>query len=369
MRLTLIASISAGILIGTNAGAQISPSPTQARALTAPGQQRPQQPPAHQQPISPIDRSPQPTQIMNLPGTLMGYVYWDTSSIQYDLNAPCTGFSVTISQGQPPSGSNLSFEQFTVLGTYNNNFSSIGTIGKYAVCQYAVDHLPEGKDLQVHVMASSKNFKTVVFPSTPPTANEPNRPIQIINGKCNNLPPAVPTLATLGSNWWTCGDYAYNVNFVMQPPQNIPGITSGTGTTLTIVQSQTLLPRTSSGDGMLNPGTAQSPQPGSFGAAGPVPTQAQQAMPSVNWGDRNNQTVLGNRDVIQMLNSGLPESVIVTRIRSAKGSFDLSAEGCNALQQANVSMKILNAMGDGSVTPCPGFSPVGAPQKALSPQN
>jgi hypothetical protein len=365
MRITLIASFAA-ILISANAGAQVSPSPIQAPALTAPGQPRAQQPPSHQQPVSPIERSPQPTKVVNLPGVLVGYVYWDTSSIQYDVSAPCKGFSVTISQGTPPSGTNLSFERFTELGTYNNNFSSIGKVGKYAVCQYAVHHLPEGKDLQIHITASSFNFKTVVFPATPPTANEPNRPIQIINGKCNNLPPAVPTVATLGSNWWTCGDYAYNVNFIMQPPQNIPGLTSGTGTTLTVVQSQTLLPRNSPSDGMLNPGTVQSSQPRSLGAINAVPTQA---APSVNTGDRNNLAVLGNRDVIQMLKSGLPESVIVSRIRSAKGSFDLSAEGCSALHQDNVSTKILNAMGDGSVTPCPGFSPVGAPQKALGPQN
>ena len=162
MRITLIASFTA-ILICANVGAQVSPSPIQAPALTAQGQQRAQQPPSHQQPVSPIERSPQPTQVVNLPGVLVGYVYWDTSSIQYDVSAPCKGFSVTISQGTPPSGTNLSFEQFTELGTYNNNFSSIGTIGKYAVCHYAVHHLPEGKDLQVHIMASSKNFKTYVW--------------------------------------------------------------------------------------------------------------------------------------------------------------------------------------------------------------
>jgi hypothetical protein len=79
MRITFIASITTGILISISAGAQISPSPTQAPAITPLGPQR-QQPPAQQQPLGTIDRSPQPTQIMNLPGVLVGYVYWDTSS-------------------------------------------------------------------------------------------------------------------------------------------------------------------------------------------------------------------------------------------------------------------------------------------------
>src|ERR1700689_2493511 len=105
MRITLAASFAA-MVIGANAGAQVSPSPIQAPALTAPGQPRAQQPPSHQQPISSIERSPQATQVVNLPGVLLGYVYWDTSSIQYDVSAPCKGFSVTISQGTPPSGSN-----------------------------------------------------------------------------------------------------------------------------------------------------------------------------------------------------------------------------------------------------------------------
>jgi len=224
MQFMRFASIAAaGFVIGLSAGGQItlSPNPTQ---LT------PAAPQKHLPPGLPSQ----------FHGVLMGYVYWDTASIQYNVNSPCEGFSVTLSQGTPPSGGAIGFEQFTVLGTYNNNFSSLGNVGNFAVCQYAVDHLPEDRDLKVDIHASPLNFKTVVYPNIPAAANDPNAPIKIINGKCNNLPPAVPSSSTLGGHWWSCGDHAYNVNYVLLPPKDIPGITAPSKK-INLGQTQTLL--------------------------------------------------------------------------------------------------------------------------------
>jgi hypothetical protein len=61
---------------------------------------------------------------------------------------------------------------------------------------------------------------------------------------------------------------------------------------------------------------------------------------------------LTNADVIKMLRSGVPESVIISSIQSATRNFDFSPSGCRALQQANVTATILKAMGEGSVRPC-----------------
>ena len=167
----------------------------------------------------------------------------------------------------------MSFEQFTEIGTYKNNFSSVGKIGKYTVCQYAVDHLPEDKDLQVQVGPTKGAFQTAVAFTIPPTANEPERPIKISGGKCNQLPPAVPSLHP-GQRMVDGGDHAYNVNYLMQPPQSIPGLTQNPAT-LTIVPAQTLLPPPGATNGMSNPGPQQRtllPAP-SAGEANPGPIQ------------------------------------------------------------------------------------------------
>ena len=60
-----------------------------------------------------------------------------------------------------------------------------------------------------------------------------------------------------------------------------------------------------------------------------------------------------NADILKMLKGGVPESVIVSSIRSANHNFDFSPAGCRELQSANVTRQVLDAMGDGSVRPCP----------------
>lgn len=275
MRAQHLASIAAAVLFGVNTGAQVPLSPTPVPGVTAPGPQRHQQDGGRQPLTPPIGKVPQTQpQVQVVNGVLMGYLYWDASTIPYNANSPCP-FQVRINQGTPPSGGGMGFEQFTEIGTYKNNFTSVGKIGKYTVCQYSVDHLPEGKDLQVQVGPTKGAFQTSVAFTVPPTANEPNRPIKIIAGKCNQLPPAVPSLTTLGSAWWTCGDHAYNVNYLMQPPQNIPGLTQNPAT-LTIVPAQTLLPPPGAPNGMVNaaPRQQQTLLPtSSTGAVNPGPTQ------------------------------------------------------------------------------------------------
>jgi hypothetical protein len=257
MRAQHFASIAVAILVSLSAGAQVSLSPIQAPGVTAPAPQAHSPQGGGRQPLtSPIEKSPGTVpNVQLLNGELMGYVYWDASMITSNVSSPCS-FVVRINQGTPPSGGAVGFEQFTEVGTYQNKFTSVGKVGKYTVCQYAVNHLPEGKDLQVQVAPTKGALQTAVVFTIPPTANDPNGPIKIVGGKCNQLPPAVPSLATLGSAWWTCGDYAYNVNYVMQPPQNIPGLTQNPGT-ITVVQSQTLLPASGGTNGMINPGPQQ----------------------------------------------------------------------------------------------------------------
>lgn len=258
MRVQQFASIAMTVLLSVGAGAQVSLSPTPLPQVTAPGPQRQNPQGGGRQPMArPIGELPQGSQVQVqlLNGVLMGYVYWDPSAIPYNANSPCP-FRIRVNQGTPPGGGSMSFEQFSEVGTYQNNFSSVGNVGKYVACQYAVDHLPEGKDLQVQIAPTKGALQVAVVFTVPPTANEPNGPIKIINGKCNQLPPAVPSLSTLNSPWWSCGDHAYNVNYLMQPPHVLPGLTQAPAT-LTVVQTQTLLPASASTNGSVNPDPQQ----------------------------------------------------------------------------------------------------------------
>jgi hypothetical protein len=327
MRAQHFVSIAITALFSLGAGAQVSPSPTQLPQVTAPGPQKQNPQGGGRQPLtSPIDKVSQTqTQVQMLNGVLMGYLYWDGSAIPYNANPPCP-FRVRINQGTPPSGGGMGFEQFTEIGTYQNNFSSVGKIGKYVVCQYAVDHLPEGKDLQVQIGPLKGAFQTPVAFTVPPTANEPNAPIKINGGKCNQLPPAVPSLSTLNSPWWSCGDHAYNVNYLMQPPQNIPGLTQSSGT-LTVVQSQPLLPASGGSNGMINPGPQQKTllsssgtQTGNFnpGTANPGPTQTGVTSPASghNADDLNPQPFPPHSISATGSSAGVPHAKVVTKTGS-----------------------------------------------------
>jgi len=317
-------------------------------------------------------------------GTIEGYVYWDTNAVQHNPPLVCSGLAVTVSVGTPPSGPTPTFEQFKPLGTYNN-LTYMNNVGALGVCAYAIKQVPIGQDLQVQVSVTPSTFSPVVMPVTPPTANNPNGPIKIVSGKCNNLPPAVPSASTLGSHWWTCGDYAYNVNFVLQASGATQLISASGG-------SGALQPGSGGAQAAKNSGTGGAPLlngpgrttllngPGSTlsstqpGPPGTTPQASSGAVPgnrgrsSPGFIDPNRPTyqsgggsaqTLTNSDVIKMVKAGIPESVIVSSVQSATKQFDFSNDSCRALQQANVSSIIVVAMGDGSVRPCPEITGAG----------
>lgn len=207
-------------LAGSTALAQSgSRTPAQAPSIqaTAPRRQEPTgggHPPASN--AATLKTAPAPLTTLHAPytGTLEGYVYWNTTAVQHNPATACTGLSVTVSVGTPPSGTTPTFEQFNAIGTYNT-FTYLNNGSSFGACAYAVK-VPVGQDLQVKVGVVPSSFSQAVAPVLPPTANDPNAPIKIISGKCNNLPPAVPSPSVLGSGWWTCGNYAYNVNFLLQ---------------------------------------------------------------------------------------------------------------------------------------------------------
>jgi hypothetical protein len=56
------------------------------------------------------------------------------------------------------------------------------------------------------------------------------------------------------------------------------------------------------------------------------------------------QEVLTNESVVQMIKAGLPESVVITKIRSTPTKFDLRTESLVSLKKSGVSDKVLEAM-------------------------
>jgi hypothetical protein len=224
---------------------QKAPPPT---GITAPGPQA-HRPPSGRPQQAPGTSAPPPVNGLVVgQGAIVGYVYWDSKSITHTPANSCTGLGATVSVGTPPKGS-PTFEQFKSLGTYHN-FTYLGNVGTFAVCQYSVQQVPLGQDLQVLI-----NFKPAFTPqvlaSVPPTANDPNGPIKISGGSCNKLPPAVPNTSVLSSGWWTCGNNAYNVNFVLQPV-NAGNMMSG-GNQITIM-SGAPQGAANSGQNQTNPG-------------------------------------------------------------------------------------------------------------------
>jgi len=64
------------------------------------------------------------------------------------------------------------------------------------------------------------------------------------------------------------------------------------------------------------------------------------------------QTPLNNQAIINMVKSGQQQASIIAVLRSRRGSFDLSPQGCAALRNASVSQGILNAMGGSGASQC-----------------
>lgn len=87
----------------------------------------------------------------------------------------------------------------------------------------------------------------------------------------------------------------------------------------------------------------------------PVPKPAPFNMKSAQ--NLSRQAPLRNQDIIQMVKGGQQQTTILATLRSRRGSFDLSPQGCASLRSANVSQGILNAMGDGSRSQCTSSMP------------
>src|SRR5512147_633277 len=56
------------------------------------------------------------------------------------------------------------------------------------------------------------------------------------------------------------------------------------------------------------------------------------------------QEVLTNDSVIQMVKAGLPEAVVIGKIKSTSSKFDLKTDSLVSLKKAGVSDKVLEAM-------------------------
>lgn len=342
-------NVAAALYCGDIAAQSVSPTmPPPNRNITAPGPQRHDAPQQRANPL-PGAKAPQPILRAAGDGVIAGYVWWDGSTTSHIPAKNCSGLSITVSAGSP-SQSSPTLEQFTPIGTYTNNFTYVPNIGTEGVCAFAVHQMPVGRDLQVKLDVSTATaFSPVSAPAVAIT------PIKIINGKCNNLPPAVPSPSLLTSNWWTCGNYAYNVNFALRPSAHMMSGSGGTGNAPLSPNARQGLLSNSGPRGMLNGGIAPSGSGGMTAAVaqgggiqnpgGKVALNPQPLPP----GQR-----LSNADVIKMANGHVPESVILSSVRSSRGNFDLTPSGCNALRQAHVSEQVLNAMGDGSVRPCAG---------------
>ena len=316
-------------------------------------------------------------------GVIVGYVYWDTQSVTHTPANNCIGLGTSVSVGTPTKGS-PTFQQFKTLGAYHN-FTYLGNVGSLAVCQYSIPQVPTGLDLRVWVYFKAV-FTPQVLASVPTTANNPSGTINISGGTCNQVPPAVPNASVLGSGWWTCGNYAYNVNFVLQPatPGNMvsgsgqftiqPATPQGAANSGQNSTNPGLLSGSNQSQGMLAPGKTQSAQLQGGNGAG---LGNRQLTPGQGGGMQNPGSKvqlnpqpfpprqLTNADVINMVKAGVPQSAIVTSIQSTPTQFDLSPNGLGSLRRAGVSQAILGAMqasggaASGSVAPSTGVAGAG----------
>jgi hypothetical protein len=193
-----------------------------------------------------------------LPGTVEGFVYWDTHSVTHNPAGACSGFSVSVIAG----GNVLAAASNQFGAKYIGQvkaFLANGTIEVYDVCTYAYDNLPENTPLRVELNITQPGlFSPAVAPATAIIG-----PLTIINAQCNMLPSATPTSSDLNNHWGSCQDMAFDVNFQLVPAslasraatlppgagtlvQTTPGAANGSsssGTLLTPGSNATLLGR------------------------------------------------------------------------------------------------------------------------------
>jgi hypothetical protein len=79
------------------------------------------------------------------------------------------------------------------------------------------------------------------------------------------------------------------------------------------------------------------------------------------------QEVLTNDSVIQMVKAGLPETVVIAKIKSTVTKFDLKTDSLVNLKKAGVSDKVLEAMvSTGSGSPTASAMPAPPPAPAVA---
>ena len=337
------------------------------RSVTAPGAQRPGNPPSQPQKQSPAARAPQT--ILQSPGagTVEGFVYWDASQITHKPASSCSGLAITVSVGSTSGGP---LTAYSPLGTLSNNFKYVGQVkqfvagGKvnvYDVCTFGYGKVPVGPNLQVKV--------TVTDPSAFSPSSSPQiailGPIQIINGQCNMLPRITnPTASDLFAHLGSCQNMAFNVNFAMQAPNAANA--SGVASMPVMSKTQTGMLSGTQQKGLLANATTQNLQ----SPASPTAISGNHQGASVQSGgaqsparkvELNPQPLpprvqMANADVLKMLKGRVPESVILSQIQSSTHKFDFSPARCRELQEAHASRQLLDAMGEGGVHPCPAIS-------------
>jgi len=156
-------------------------------------------------------------------------------------------------------------------------------VGTYAVCAFGFNRLPVGQDMKVRVNVTTPQ----AFSPVPAPAAATAGPIKIISGKCNNLPAALPSPSELTTQWWTCGNYAYNVNFVLQPPAHNMSASGGAALSTRSSSTQPTLLSNTPSRGMLEGGAAAAQGPASvtgqshgLGTAGSALATAPSSLPA-----------------------------------------------------------------------------------------
>ena len=255
-----------------------------------------------------------------IPGTISGFVYWDTRGTQHTPPASCSGLTLTVMLGNGASPR----EQFKKLGDFTNNFtyldrspqntnnSLIYTPEWLGVCAYVLtlpqsfvsSKGPDPKDVAVKVTVNSSAFSTKVTP----IPNAP-KPIRLTDQICPLLDS--PAVLFPGGKPESCHQIAFNIDFALQGP----------GRALQFAPSTAPASVSGTRDQLL---------------ASPSATAA----------------FLSNTDVINLEKAGIPETTIISKIKSAQKKFDFSPASCRELQAAHVTRQVLDAMGDGSVRPC-----------------
>jgi hypothetical protein len=256
---------------------------------------------------------------------------------------------------------------------------------KYMLCSYSFQNMPENVSLRA-LLYGQPTTASVATPSA----------FQIPGGICSSGPSSTLSFILTGGPM-LCGHGAYNINFkvtgsasgIARAPEKstlIPnaggpphGLLQQPATQNSNVSSPTSgvtggSPLLLSAPGMGSPNASQSnngalPKNGAPVSAGATDRSRQAAAGTTHGATRQTLT---NAHVLKMLKGRVPESVIVSSIRSAAHNFDFSPASCQELKAAHVTRQVLDAMGAGGVQPCtsvftdPHGNSSGVPEKNLT---